>query len=309
MNVDTLLIINPISGTNHAPGLAARLSEALKQMGHNPEVKFTEHSGHARKMAAEAAASGVRSVLACGGDGTVNEVASALIGTQTVLGILPNGSGNGLARHIGIPCNPLGALNVIADNRPQSCDWCDIDGHPFFCAAGVGFDAAVVQRFSKKGRRGFITYLQSAVEEFRTYEAQQYTITTPDGELKTNAMFISLCNASQLGNNAYISPHASIMDGVMDITIVEKSRLLKYATMGVNLMGGALKDGDGLKMLRAKEVVIHRSKPGVAHADGELLKLGTEIHVKVHPADLRIYVNPFRRPVRPWLTPLHLDNL
>lgn len=306
MKKDILLIFNPISGTRRDPGLPGRLCEALRLMGRDVELAITEYAGHARELASMAARESYRSVLACGGDGTVNEVAGALTGSSTILGILPNGSGNGLARHIGIPCNPERALSVVAAGYARACDWCDADGHPFFCAFGIGFDAAVAHRFGMKGSRGLSTYLRCAVEEFRAYTPQTYTLVTPEGEWRLRAMFISCCNASQFGNNAYIAPRASILDGKMDITVIEKAGLLKYVAFGINMMSGALTDGRGVRMIRAGEVLIRRPEPGIVHVDGEPMKLGAEVKVKVHPSDLLMYVNALRRPIRPWLTPLHL---
>lgn len=301
-----LLIANPISGTKHDPKLPQKLLKEIEALGHHVELRLTEYRGHAHELAAAAAASGIDGVLACGGDGTVNEVASALCGTDTILGILPNGSGNGLARHIAIPCNPIKAVQVIAADNPQYCDWCDANGRPFFCAFGMGFDAAVAHRFASKGKRGFATYIQSAFEEIRQYQPEEYTIETENGSERFKAMFISCCNASQLGNNAYIAPHASIRDGVMDITAVGKSGLLSYAKMSIDLMGGALHESKKIKMLRASKAIIRRDSEGLVHVDGEPTSMGKEVTVTVHPGGLRIFVNPDKKPVRAWLTPLHL---
>lgn len=270
-------------------------------------VKLTEYGGHAFEIAREAAEHGEEAVIACGGDGTVNEVASALKDTDTALGILPNGSGNGLARHLGIPCDPMKAVDILLHRDIRACDWCEADGHPFFCVFGIGFDAAVAYRFSQKKSRGLSTYVRSAIEEFRQYSPRHYTITTEEGDRYTYAMLLSVCNASQFGNNAYIAPAASMADGQMDITIVEKTNLLDYARMGVGLMAGSLRESGSLKRLRVKEAVIHREDLDPVHIDGEPKILGHDIHVKVHPGGLRIFVNPGRRPVKPWLTPLHLD--
>lgn len=303
---ELLLIVNPISGTKHDPDLPSRLLRELEAQGHRVTLRLTEYGGHAHELALEAAAAGIDGVLACGGDGTVNEVASALCGTRTVLGILPNGSGNGLARHIAVPCNPVKALRIIAADNPRDCDWCEADGKPFFCAFGMGFDAAVAHRFASKGKRGFLTYIRSAFEEIKGYKPQEYTVETPEGKQTFEAMFLSCCNASQFGNNAYIAPHASICDGVMDITAVAKSNVLRYAKMGIDLMGGALSEGGKIRMIRVADAVIRRESAGPVHIDGEPLTMGAEIKVKVHPGGLRVFVNPDRKPIRAWLTPLHL---
>ncbi len=302
-----LLIVNPISGTRHIPSLGRRLLDRLRSRGFDVEMRLTEYGGHAREIAHEAVREGLDAVLACGGDGTINEVASALVGSRTALGILPNGSGNGLARHIGIPCDPLRALDIISAGVVRDCDWCDAAGAPFFCAFGIGFDAAVAHRFALSKTRGLATYLKSALEEFRTYEPKHYIVTADDGTgWEGDAMLVSVCNASQLGNNAYMAPHASISDGMMDITIVEKSNMFRYTQLGINLMGGALRQSSGLRMLRARKVMIGREEEGPAHIDGEPVLMGRDVTLEVHPGELRIFINPFRRDVKPWLTPLHL---
>lgn len=302
-----LLIVNPISGTKHIPSLGHKLLGQLRSRGFDVEMRLTEYGGHAREIAADAVRDGEDAVLACGGDGTINEVASALAGSTTTLGILPNGSGNGLARHIGIPCDPLRALDIISAGVVRNCDWCDASGMSFFCAFGVGFDAAVAHRFALSKSRGLTTYLRSALEEIRDYKPKRYKVSTDDGSVwEGEAMLISVCNASQLGNNAYMAPHASIADGKMDITVVEKSNMFRYTQLGINLMGASLRESSGLKMLSAKEVVISREDEGPVHIDGEPKMLGRDIRVKVHPGELRIFINPFRRDVKPWLTPLHL---
>ena len=143
------LIINPIAGTLSKRGLDSWLMPRLQDMGYDVSVQYTRYAGHATEIAREAAAAGHYAVLACGGDGTVNEVATGLVGTSTALGILPAGSGNGLARHIGIPVDIWRSLRVIAQNNIADCDYGEVNGRPFFCTFGLGFDAAVSHRFQK----------------------------------------------------------------------------------------------------------------------------------------------------------------
>ena len=215
------LIINPISGVKKYAGLIPRLEEELTAMGFDLSVRPTEYAGHAEALARVAAEEGDYAVIACGGDGTVNETARALTGTRTILGILPKGSGNGLARHINIPCDPIKALEIIRKDHPQDCDWCEADGHPFFCSFGVGFDAAVAHRFAGKGRRGLRTYIQSAMEEYLVFRPSFYRVETEDGgSWEGKALLLTCCNASQYGNNTYIAPSASIRDGLIDLGVM-----------------------------------------------------------------------------------------
>lgn len=299
------LIINPISGVKKHTGLIPRLEQELTAMGFDLSVRPTQYAGHAEAIAREAADAGFYAVIACGGDGTVNETARALTGTRTILGILPKGSGNGLARHINIPCDPIKALEIIRKDHPQDCDWCEADGHPFFCSFGVGFDADVAHRFAGKGRRGLRTYIQSAMEEYRVFRPSFYRVETEDGgSWEGKALLLTCCNASQYGNNTYIAPSASIRDGLIDLTIVAESSLLSYSRMGIGIFAGTLHDSRHVRMFKTPSLKIIREAPGHAHIDGDPVEMGREITVTLHRAGLRIFTNPDKRPFRPILTPL-----
>ena len=168
----TLLIINPKAGTDSKRGIEEMVTTRL---GFRPEVAYTSGRGSAHILASEAAARGVTTVIAAGGDGTINETAGALLNTSTALGIIPCGSGNGLARHLNIPMDPAGAVDVIASGHIERCDYGTADGSPFFCTFGVGFDAAVSAKFDKAGRRGRLTYLRNTFLEYMSYHPETYT--------------------------------------------------------------------------------------------------------------------------------------
>lgn len=161
-----MLVINPISGTGTKRGVAGNAERELGSRGFDVDVRITSGRGDATRMAREAADAGYYGVLACGGDGTVNETARALCGSQTALGILPAGSGNGLARHIGIPVDVDMALDIVTKNNIIPVDYGSVNGNPFFCTFGMGFDAAVSHRFARQGRRGLLSYIKSAVSEY-----------------------------------------------------------------------------------------------------------------------------------------------
>lgn len=310
MHRKLVLLLNPISGTSRDPNLPEKLIAKLSELyGGDVDVEYapTQYAGHATEIARKAAADGAYAVVACGGDGTINETARGLIGSDTILGILPNGSGNGLARHINIPCNPLRAIGIIAADSPLECDWCEANSRPFFCSFGVGFDAAVSHRFAAQNRRGLRSYIKSAIEEFRSYSPQTYTLTSADGSTLTlEAFLVSCCNASQYGNNAYIAPNASIRDGLLDVSVVTNSSLLRYALLGMNMMAGTLRDSGSMRMWQTSSLIIERPTPGPAHLDGEPIDMPERIEIKVHNKGLRLFTNPGKRPFRPLLTPLHL---
>lgn len=275
-------------------------------MGHDVTTELTAGPGDATRLARQAAAQGYDGVLACGGDGTVNETASGLIGTNVALGILPCGSGNGLARHIDIPTDPLLALNVIDRDRIVDCDYCTANDRPFFCTFGLGFDAAVSHRFASRHRRGLATYIKSAFDEFMKYAPETYTLLHDDKELTEQAFLIACCNASQYGNNAFIAPTASITDGMLDITVVHSSNPLSQALVGVDLMTGFIGKNALIDTIRVKSVTIIRKKPGMAHIDGEPVELPERIDVACHKGGLKVFVPGKRSRFRPLLTPARL---
>ena len=305
-----LLIVNPKSGTSAASkdSVIETAQRILPLSGIELDVARTERRGHASELAAAAAAAGVPVVIAAGGDGTVNETARALCHTDVAMGIIPCGSGNGLARHLNVPMNTEKALGVIAAGRTEVIDFCTANGEPFFCTFGMGFDAAVSDRFaSRPDRRGLRNYVRAAVEVFLRYKSQEYTISTSDGTHTERAFIVACCNASQYGNNAFIAPRASLTDGLMDITIIHRATWLSHAVSGIRIMTGSLSKSGGVSMIRTSDLHISRPVAGPAHLDGEVARLGKEIDVKCHHNALKVFT-PGEVKVRPLLTSLGLKK-
>lgn len=303
MRPKCLLIINPISGTSAKKGVAAKCVRRLGKEGIDVEVLYTEGPGDASRFAAEAARKGYLGVIAAGGDGTVNEIASSLRGTATALGIIPLGSGNGLARHLGLSIDIHEALDVIARRNIVACDSCEADGYPFFCTFGLGFDAAVSEKFARSRQRGLINYMRSAFEEYLKFQAEEYEIVADGHSFRLKAFIVAACNASQYGNNVFIAPGASIRDGLLDITIIHAGTPLTRARAGVELVTGLIKNNMIIQTLQAKKATIRRSSPGSAHIDGEPIQLGKEIEVSCHHGNLLIFTTGDKKPFRPLITP------
>lgn len=283
------LIINPKSGTTSKKGIDKWVPRHLSRLGFDVAVAYTTGPGHATVLAREAAARGEFAVLACGGDGTVNEVGAGLINTSTALGILPAGSGNGLARHIGIPCDVRRSLDVIAEDNVIAADFATVNGRPFFCTFGLGFDAAVSHRFATRGRRGLNSYIASAIDEFIQYNPDSYEIVTADGEVITDKAFlVTVCNASQYGNNAFIAPAASIQDGLLDVTIVHDGTIIEKAWSGVEMLTGAIGNHGKIRTFRSSGLTIRRSNGTVGHIDGEPVDIPGRVDITCHPGAIRI---------------------
>lgn len=300
------LIINPISGTLSKRGADRVIVRYLSDLGYEVDTRYTERPGHAAELAAEASSAGAFGVLACGGDGTVNEVASAIVGTKTVLGIIPMGSGNGLARHIGIPVDLHRSLRVIAEGHIVDCDYGTASGRPFFCAFGVGFDAAVSDRFARQKRRGLMVYLKSTVDEFFRYRPEMYTIEVAGRVITEKAFLVVCCNASQYGNNAFIAPEASIRDGLLDLTVVRAGNALTQAFVGVDMLTGFIGQNALVETMRVSSAVIRRSESGPAHIDGDPVEMGCEIAIKCHPGMLRVFATTGKTRFVPLVTPVSL---
>lgn len=299
-----MLIINPISGTGNKKGVAEMVRERFEPAGWQVDARVTAARGDATSLAAEAVEKGYYGVLACGGDGTVNETARALANSSTALGILPAGSGNGLARHLGIPMDIPMALDIIEADNVVASDFGTVNSRPFFCTFGLGFDAAVSHRFARRRRRGLLSYVSSTISEYLQYRPQTYTVSANGKILTEKAFLIAVCNASQWGNNAYIAPQASITDGLLDITIVHSGSPIDAAVMGMDIFTGYINKNTMVHSFRAPAAVIYRSRGGEAHIDGEPMVLDNILDIKCHRGRLRIFTPDSRQDFKPIITPV-----
>ena len=229
-------------------------------------------------------------VVAIGGDGTINEIARSLVHTKTALGIIPCGSGNGLARHLQIPMEPKKAIEIINGGIIDVIDYGKINDIPFFCTCGVGFDAFVSLKFAKAGRRGPLTYLEKTLLESLKYQPETYELETEDGTLKYKAFLIACGNASQYGNNAYIAPQATLTDGLLDVTILEPFTVLDVPTLSFQLFNKTIDQNSRIKTFRCQKLRIHRTQPGVVHFDGDPMMMGEDIEVKVFKEGLQVII-------------------
>lgn len=276
-----LFIINPISGK----GKKAKIAQLLLAKGY--KVAFTEYAGHAEVLAREATED---IVVAVGGDGTVNEVARGIVGTEKALGIIPCGSGDGLARHLGLSHNIEKALRTIEQGECKRMDTAEVNGRLFLSVCGVGFDAVVSERFAKSGKRGLANYIRQGLKTWRNYTPEKYIVEIDGKEIDVEALFITVGNSDQWGNNAKITPLADCCDGILDITIVEKFGVLEMPWLALRLMTGTLQRSRKVHCYKGKEVRITRQSEGAAHADGDWYMESATLNIKILPSALKVIV-------------------
>ena len=285
-------IVNPISGTHSKEDMPRLIEEGMDSEHFDFEVLMTEYAGHASEIAKQKAADGVDVVVAVGGDGTVNEVARSLIHTQTALGIIPCGSGNGLARHLCIPMDIRRALNIINQCQIEAFDYGVINELPFFCTCGMGFDAFISLKFAEAGKRGPITYVENVLREGLKYKPETYEIVDDSGTTRYKAFLIACANASQYGNNAYIAPGATMKDGKMDVIIMEPFDTIEAPQIAADLFMKTLGNNSKIKTFRAERIHIRRTAPGAIHFDGDPIMTNKDIDVHIEHLGLHIVTNP-----------------
>jgi YegS/Rv2252/BmrU family lipid kinase len=291
------VIINPISGAGRRPEVARQRAEFATALllGKNVdgEVFVTERGGHARELAHAALRRGTPLCIAWGGDGTVNEVASALAFSSASLGIIPSGSGNGLSREVGIPFDPRAAFEIALGSRERIIDAGEIEQRFFFNLAGVGLDARVAHHFAATGlvRRGFIRYLEVAGSEIFAGSHHEYEIAIDEERRKSHVLLVAIANGRQYGNGAVIAPRARIDDGKLEVVVVDHRSPWAVLRHAPKLFRGTLADLPGVTMTPATRVEISAEQPLVYHVDGEPCAGGSVVSARIRPGALKVRVS------------------
>lgn len=285
-------IVNPVSGNHSKDDIPQWIAEGIDPECFEVEIRSTEYRGHAAEITRECVDRNVDVVVAVGGDGTVNEVARSLTHSNTALGIIPCGSGNGLARHLCIPMNIRKAIGIINKCQIESFDYGVVNGIPFFCTCGMGFDAFISLKFAEAGKRGPVTYVENVLKEGLKYQPETYEVEDETGARRYKAFLIACANASQYGNNAYIAPKASMKDGLMDITIMEPFTALEAPQISIDLFNKTLTNNSKIKTFQARSIRIHRTEPGAIHYDGDPIVTDQDVEVHIEPLSIKIVTNP-----------------
>jgi diacylglycerol kinase (ATP) len=294
--VKVAVIINPISGTGGrievARARAEQAAACIARHGVDAEVFLTERAGHARELTAAALNRGIQTVFAWGGDGTVNEVASELAFRDASLGIVPSGSGNGLARELRIPLRPDDAFDLALGGVSRVIDAGELDGRLFFNIAGLGLDARVAHQFAAHGlvKRGFARYLKISARELFSYDPDEHTIVADGETVRTRALLVAIANARQYGNGALIAPAAKLDDGRLDLVIVAARPALVALAQAPMVFLGRIASVPGVTMRTAVDIEITSAQPVVYHVDGEPFVGSARIRARPRPAALRVRV-------------------
>lgn len=283
-------IVNPISGTRTKGRITKLIRELFDTRLFSPTVVVTEYAGHATQLAQQFALEGYYAVIAVGGDGTVNEVASGLIGTNTALGIIPNGSGNGFARHLDISTRMNRAIEMLNSSEVINVDYGLVNNKCFFSTCGIGFDALVAIQFNESKTRGLQSYIGNTLQSLFNYEPETYHISGEDVDITTEAFLITFANASQWGYNANIAPKASLQDGLLDIAIVNKFPLSAAPKLALSLFTQNIDENSYLNTIRAKEVTLQRKQAGPMHIDGDPVEMPAELNIKIVEDGLKVLV-------------------
>jgi len=286
-----LFIVNPISGASRGRDFAGLAASLIPRGTLDYDIVSTTEAGQGEALARDAAAKGCDLVVAVGGDGTVNEVGRGLLSQQAcALGIVPFGSGNGLARHLGVPLRPERAVRALIGAQIQFIDVGHINDRPFFCTAGLGFDAHVSRQFSRAARRGLKTYIGITLREYRAYRPTPIVIEVNGQVIDTDCYVLAFANAAQYGNNAYIAPLADVQDGLLDLCLINALPLRRALRVGYALAVGDLPTSGAAEFHTARDVRVRTARPIGFHIDGDYAGEAQDFVVGLTPLALKVAV-------------------
>jgi YegS/Rv2252/BmrU family lipid kinase len=282
-----LFIINPISGGKSKDNVPELIEKNLDPDLFEWDIAVTNRAFHGHKLAKNGIGK-YEYIIAVGGDGTVNEIASAIVGTDTILGILPFGSGNGLARFLDIPMDTEKAIKNLNERHIEAIDAARLNRQWFFNVAGMGFDAHIGEVFAQHKERGFGTYIKAAFGEIFNYKPETYHIEVDGKSFDREAFMVSFANSSQFGNNAHVSPNASVQDGLLDVCIIKPFPLYRFVEMGMRMFLKLADKSRYVEIIRGKHIFVRRAQAGAVHLDGEPQIMEADAEIKIVPHSLRI---------------------
>lgn len=284
---DVLFIVNPFSGLGKQHTIDKLIQKEIDSTKWNCQVAFTEYQGHATKLSSDAVGR-FELVVAVGGDGTVNEVGSGLVGTDTILGIVPAGSGNGLARYLNIPLKVNRALQMLNYYEVKSIDVLKVNDRYSFNVSGIGFDAHISHLFAHEPRRGPMGYMKLLTREFSKYKSKVYRIEIDGKTYEREAFLISFANSSQYGNNVHIAPGAKIDDGLIDICVIRDFPKYSAPALLISLLDQSIDQSKYDEIILGRNIVISDTTDVFMHLDGEPVTFNDTINVQILPLAIKM---------------------
>ena len=290
MKKKIIFIINPISGHHNKNNFPNIVDKYIDKEQYEYNIVFTEYANHATELTMKAIEDGYDYIAAVGGDGTINEIAKCLIGKEQILIIIPQGSGNGLARHLELPFKPERLINEVINNgKVYKIDTATMNGIPFISIAGIGFDALIAEYFAKDENRGFFTYAKLVTEEYPNFKPKEYTLIIDDNKtVECAPFFVTFANSNQFGYNAEISPKASVQDGLLDVCIFKKPNILEVPIVATYFLAKQIDKSYFIDIYKAKKIRVIRKNDEVANIDGEAVAMSKDIIIEINPLSLNI---------------------
>ena len=282
-----LFIVNPISGIGKQKDIPKIIDRYFDSYAYDFDIKVTEYAGHAREIARDAR-DAFDVLVAVGGDGTMNETASQLIGTNTALGIIPLGSGNGFARHLGLSTDPVRAVQQLNRAEPIPLNACFMNDRPFFNVSGMGFDAQVSKKFMHQIKRGYATYARCVWEEFQTYRPRRYRYVRGGKVVEEKLLMVAFANTQQYGNNAVIAPQASINDGCIDVVFVRPFPLAYLPVFTMLSFTRNIHHSPYVEIVQRQQFNIQQIDEPLGHVDGDYVETEAEVYLNVRANGLYV---------------------
>ena len=289
-NKKALFIINKFSGGGYRPEVEGRIIEYCEKLNIESTIEFTQSRGHATELAQLAVIEKMNFVFAVGGDGTVNEVAQGLLGSSVAMGILPKGSGNGLARHLGLSMGFKKSLTILDNHRELLMDTIYVNGKLSVNVSGIGFDGHVAGLFANKSKRGLAGYAKLVLKEFINFKPFEATIEMNGKSFRSKTFIIAVANSSQFGNNARVAPQASVCDQLIDVCFIRKVPLAEAAGFAGKMFTGKLNNSRFVEMRKSDRLTIALDHPMAYHIDGEAMESTRHFAIELSPLSLRVLV-------------------
>ena len=293
MKEKILFIVNPISGHHDKSKFPSIVEKLIDKDKYDYTITLTEYGGHAVELTKQAIDNQYDIIVAVGGDGTINEVATTMIGASQTFAIVPYGSGNGLARHLHLPLKPDKVITEVINKGVKSkIDTAAMNGVPYISIAGVGFDAIIADFFAQDPHRGIKTYVKLVTKEYLHFQPKKYHLIL-DGkeEIDCEPFFISFANSNQFGSNAVVSPTASLNDGLLDVCIFKKPNMLQVPYVATRLLTKKIDRTHFVDIHKAQKIQVIRENDEIANIDGEAVMMPKDITVEINPLSLNILLS------------------